>query len=473
MSVKQHIRFLTLAVLLSWTTTVLAQRSTMNSVSAHLSYVMNIENAKAEVINNNVVVSLQILALQDVPARQSVILVPELQDTLSERYVSYPVIYINSRNQQIFYEREISRYITDAYAVRKYHDKDLYIDYLRSVPYEPWMETAVLKLRALSCGCNISTPRGDEVLCRLRETKSDVILYPVFRVPTAEAEKVREEKGSAHLRFITNKWDIRPDYMNNPAELKKIYNTIDLVKNDPNVSIRRMTIEGYASPEGNLAHNQFLSENRTNSLRDYISNLGILGNLQIIASGNGENWVDFLEALKNHTYMPQYDKLMDIITSAADYDEKEAMMRRDAPEAFRYCLHNIFPSLRCTKYAVEYTVRPFTLDESEVIFETRPMNLSLNEIYRLAEKYSGNTERYEHIMQKASLLYPSDPYVNLTMAYLAINRKDAASAERYLQNVPDEWPEKRLNASIVSYLQGKLSGHEIYEIQNEYQKNHK
>lgn len=471
MSVKQQIIFLPLAIFLFWTTTVFAQQSTMNSVSAHLSYVMNIENAKVEVINNNVVVSLQILARQDVPARQSVILVPELQDTVGDNYVNFPVIYINSRNQQIFYEREISRYITDAYAVRKYHDKDLYIDYLRSVPYEPWMETAVLKLRALSCGCNISTPRGDEVLCRLRETKSDVQLYPEFRVPVAEVEKVREEKGSAYLRFLTDKWDIRPDYMNNPEELKKIYATIDLVKNDPNVSIRRMTIHGYASPEGNLAHNQTLSENRTNSLRDYISNLGMFGNLKIIASGNGENWVDFIEALKHHKNMPQYDKLMSIVGSDIGYDEKEAMMRRDAPEAFRYCLDNIFPSLRCTKYAVEYTVRPFTLEESEEIFEKRPINLSLNEIYRLAEKYSDNAERYDQIMQKASLLYPSDPYVNLTMAYLAINRKDASSAERYLQNVPDEWPEKRLNMSIVSYLQGNISGHEIYEIQNEFRKN--
>lgn len=444
-----------------------AQHSQANMVSSNYDYILEVKKAAINIVDNKVVVALQLLAIQDVPARQSVILVPELQDTISERYVQFAPIYINSRNQQIFYERELHKYIDDAVALRKYNDKDLKIDYLRSVPYQRWMETSVLKLRKLSCGCNVSTERGEETLCRLRNSEPELRLTPAFRVPVAEAVKVREERGTAYLRFVVDKWDIRPDYMTNKAELDKINQTIDLVRNDPNVQIRKMTIDGYASPEGNVEHNMMLSVNRTNALREYLLNYGTLHNVNIEAKGMGENWKDFREVLYTDRNIPQVDKLRDILNSNADDDEKERMMRKEANEGFIYCVNNHFPKLRCTNYAVEYTVRPFTVEESEQIFETRPINLSLNEIYMLADKYKGNPERYNEIMSKASLIYPKDPYVNLTMASLAIKRKDANEAERLLKNVPD-WPEKQLNQFMIDYLRGKISRKDMQRIQEEY-----
>ena len=130
-------------------------------------------------------------------------------------------------------------------------------------------------------------------------------------------------------------------------------------------------------------------------------------------------------------------------------------MRRETPEGFSYVLKDGFPALRCTDYTVIYTVRPFTLEESERVFETRPVNLNLSEIYRLAGKYAHNEEKYYSIIRKAYMLYPNDSYINLTMAYLAIKKGEADEASEYLSKVND-CPEKTMNEGIVAFLKNDL-----------------
>ncbi len=421
-------------------------------------YILNIDRSTLAVVDSNVVVSLQMTAVQDVPAAQSVIISPELIDTTSLRKAELPLIFLNSRNQQIYFERDLKNEYPDALALRKKKGKDLKIDYIRTVKYEPWMKNAVLKVRKLSCACDRRKDRGEEIVAAFEKEPEKIIinLYPAYLLPPADnSVKVREEKGQAFLRFVVNKWDIRPDYMTNPAELQKIHNSVNVVKNDSDVTIRKMTIEGYASPEGRESHNIMLSENRTNALKEYLQRTGIVRNIPLQASGKGENWIGFTNALRSDKTIPQREKLLSIANSSISADEKERKMRATAGEGYNYVLKNLFPKLRCTNYTVIYTVRPFTLEESERVFETRPINLNLNEIYRLADKYAKDKEKYYSIIRKAYMLYPNDTYINLTLACLALKRQNADEAVEYLKKVKD-CPEKTLNQGIIAYLKGDM-----------------
>lgn len=436
--------------------TVVASNLSIDSETKPMKYdyLLKINSSAIAVVDSNVVVSLQMTALQDVPTAQSVILSPELIDTTTNRQVDFPLIFINSRNQHIYYNRELKDEYPDAMELLKKKGKNLKIDYLRSVKYEPWMKNAVLKVRKLSCACNRMKDRGEEFLDGFEKEKPEIKLFPVYLLPPADkGDKVREEKGSAYLCYVVNKWDILPNYMDNPVELQKIYNSVNYVKSDSDVTITRMTIEGYASPEGSYSHNVMLSENRTQALKDYLKKTGIAKDVRMVASGKGENWKGFLEYLNKNYDIPQRSILLRIANSSISEDEKENRMRAEAPQGYKYCLDNCFPSLRCTNYTVVYTVRPFTLEESERIFETRPINLSLNEIYRLADKYASNETKYYEIIRKAYLLYPNDSYINLTMAYLAIKKGEADEAAGYLEKVND-CPEKILNEGLVAYLKG-------------------
>ena len=434
---------------------MLAQQPATRQISPTMDYVIKVEDATIKEMGGKVVVALNLNAIQDVPARQSVVLVPELVDTLTGRSFSFPYIYINSRNQQIFFDRELKKIFPDAEAAQKKKGKNLAISYLRYAEYEEWMRNSVLKLQKMSCGCNVFNKRGSEYLCSFTNEQPVIKLYPVFRIPKPETVKTRQEKGSAYLCYRINRTEIDPAYMTNPQELQKINNTIHLVKNDPNVEIQDMSIVGYASPEGEENRNMQLSVDRTESLRQYLNAKGIISSSKVKASSNGENWKGFVAYLNSHFEVPHRSTLLSIATSQAGQDEKEALMKKRAAEGFNYCLKHCFPSLRCTEYAVTYIVRAFTLEESEKIFETRPINLSLNEIYMLAGKYSDNHQKYMSIMRKAYLLFPKDECINLTMAYLSIERGLAEDAEEYLKKVSD-CPEKTMNMSLVYYLKGDM-----------------
>ena len=429
-----------------------------NKTGPKYEYVMKVDRSAVAVVDSNLVVSLQLTAIQDIPFSQSVVIAPEIIDTTSLRKVELPLIFVNSRNQQIYFERDLKSEFPEALALQKKNGENLQISYLRTVQYEPWMQNAVLKLQKKSCACRDWIDRGEEIVAAFpKEEKEPVIqLFPVYLLPPADKSvKLREEKGSAYLNFVVNRWDILPDYMNNPVELQKIHNSVNIVKNDSNVTIRKMTIEGYASPEGTNPHNIMLSEKRTDALRQYLLRAGLVKGIRMEARGMGENWDGLLKELRKDNYIPQRDKLLSIATMTMNLDEKELRMRKEAPEGYAFVLKNIYPSLRCTNYTVEYTVRPFTVEESEVVFETRPINLNLNEIYKLADKYANNETKYYSIIRKAYLLYPQDSYINLTMAYLSLKKNDADEAAEYLSKV-NACPEKTMNEGLVAYLKGDL-----------------
>ena len=127
-------------------------------------YVMRTNRSALAVVDSNVVASFHVTAIQDVPAMQSVVLAPELVDTVTMRKVELPQVFINSRNQQIYFERYLKDEYPDAIALRKKNGKDLDIDYLRSVKYEPWMDNAVLKLKKQSCACSNPQDRGEMIV---------------------------------------------------------------------------------------------------------------------------------------------------------------------------------------------------------------------------------------------------------------------------------------------------------------------
>lgn len=444
-----------LSILLPVTATAGRQKDTVKPINE---YVMTVNRSAMAVVDSNVVVSLQMTAFQDVPPMQMVVLAPVLIDTVTLRNVEFPLVFLNSRGQQIYFERYLQKEYPDAIALRKKRGENLEIDYLRTTKYESWMDNAVLKLQKKSCACNNMKDRGEEIVAcfEKEEIVPEIKLYPVYLIPPADNEvKVREERGSAFLCFEVNKWEIKPDYMNNPEELMKIHNSVNLVRNDSDVTIRKMTIEGYASPEGPDDRNLMLSEKRTEALRQYLEATRIAKNIRVEASGKGENWDGFLNCLKNKFEIPQREKLLSIAVSNLTNDEKETQMRRETPEGFSYVLRNEFPALRCTNYTVIYTVRPFTLEESERVFETRPINLNLSEIYKLADKYAQNEEKYYSIIRKAYMLYPNDSYINLTMAYLAIKKGDAEAAAEHLSKVND-CPEKTMDEGLVAYLTGDV-----------------
>ena len=192
----------------------------------------------------------------------------------------------------------------------------------------------------------------------------------------------------------------------------------------------------YASPDGGYANNDKLSRNRTQALKDYLTSVYPIDQKLIKVAATAEDWEGTAEYIA-HNDIPQKDIALSIINSSLQPDAKEKALKRKAPEAHRFLLQNVWPGLRRTDYTIEYDVKAFNLEEAKKVIKTRPQKLSLQEMYMVANSLPKGSNEYNNVFETAVKLFPEDKLANLNAAYIAIERGDKVSAEKYLKKVGD------------------------------------
>ena len=404
-------------------------------------------------MGESLVVSMQVDITRQIPSNESVILVPQLSDSL-DNFIQLPAIYVNGRKQHIFFQRETGRQEKDYEELRRRNDRKQSVHYLRSIPFTHWMKHASLHLIEKECGCGVPRHTDSTYLTRLNMLP-DIHPHVAFITPQMEERKLREESGRAYLDFPLNETIIYPEYRNNPAELAKIKRSIDLIKNDTNVVISHIDIHGYASPEGPYSNNERLARERTQTLKDYVCSQYSFNDTLFTTHYTPEDWDGFIKLLTD-TVISHREELLHIAESKNSPDEKERKIRKRYPEEFRFILQHWFPGLRHSDYTIHYVVRPFTVEQAKQVFQSNPKNLSIEEMFRIARTYPAGSPEYNKIFMTAVLLNPEHPVANLNAACILLSQGDTKGVSLYLDKA-DETPEKTLLQGIMQMLNGNYT----------------
>ena len=260
---------------------------------------------------------------------------------------------------------------------------------------------------------------------------------------------MREAKGSAFIDFPVNRTEIYEDYRQNPVELQKIRNTIDLVKNDADTRITAVTIKGYASPEGPYDNNVRLAKGRTETLKEYVRKQYDFPADLLATSYEPEDW-EGLERFVESSDLKNREGILTLIRGDLAPDAKDAKIKSTYPEEYAYLLKNVYPALRHSDYAVEYEVRAYTdVEEIKRLLKTQPQKLSLSEMYLAAEGMEQGSDEYNEVFEIAVRMFPEDDTANLNAANSAMGRGDMKNAERYLAKAGD--------SAQVAYARGVLA----------------
>lgn len=268
--------------------------------------------------------------------------------------VALAPIYINGRAQEIRMQRGSYTIPEGAVSVRRHNGTAQTIDYDVTVPYKTWMNRAALDVTEDLCGCG--KPENNDTIS-LRPYRKLVKL-------SALPVNTHEETGQAYVSFPINRDVILPRFRNNEQELSKILHTIDLVKQDSNVSITGVTIHGYSSPDGSYAHNADLANRRSKALAEYVSKLYSFDPSVCHFTSTPEDWDGFLKQLNDGMLDNKTKFALDIATnSKLTPDEKEARLHNGDRATVRKIWNDLFPLLRRSDYTVTYTVSPFSAEE--------------------------------------------------------------------------------------------------------------
>ena len=419
--------------------TCLMEAATCSSAMAQTvaSGAVTIDNVQTNVENKRVDVAFRLnLNNLKLKAEQQLILTPLLAAD-GDTTALQPII-INGRSQQIRMQRagKLDAKNTNGeqpIVVLRKNGTEQSINYRQSVERIRPVEADQLQVLAAQdlCGCG-DLKNQDRTLITTIDNLGAWMPALAFVKPAAEARKQRAEKGEAYLSFRVNKTDIVVDLFDNSRELAKIMKTIDVVREDKNVEITGINIHGFASPDGPYANNERLARERAASLKNYVANLYPINAKLFSSNSTPEDWDGFRRKVQQSN-LANKEEIIKISNSSLAPDDKDKRIRQLYPHDYAVIMSDIYPRLRHSDYTVSYTVRPFSVEEAKQILKTRPQQLSLQEMFLVAQTMEPGSTEFNEVFDIAVRMFPDDPTANLNAACADLQRRYIASAEKHLQ----------------------------------------
>ena len=391
---------------------------------------------------DNITVNMDIdISNITVGADETIILTPMIEK--NGKSLDLPAVEIMGRREWIHFLRDGEKTITSDpfYAERiakraeRKEGKKQSVAYSTNVNFEEWMRGATVRMKEGSCGCNPQIiALGDNDLGRFVQE----IYYPQYVVsfiePDPEPIKVRDESLTAYINFYVDKYNIVEKYMNNESELASVINSIEKVNDDKDLTITSITIEGWASPEATEWHNQTLSQNRANSLANYIADKTGIERERIEAVGRGEDWTGLKREVEGKPQLLEQKTVLAIIDEEGlTLDQKDKKLKDLKPATiYQRLLNELYPRLRRNDYRIVYEVRNFNLEEARALVNSDPRKLSVSELYKVAGSYERGSKEYNKVMEVAAKTYPIVVAAAVNQAAIQLANKDYDGALKTL-----------------------------------------
>ena len=388
-----------------------------------------------------------ILDQLDVPSNRYRAFTPIIRSRNGDQETRLKTLIVSGRRQNIVFERDgiDELYADNCDNIRRMNDAPQTYSYTDAIDREAWHKNADVVVEADLCGCGDKMKNQEYPLATLKEINPWELIELANQEPNPE-KPMRELHGSAYITFVVDRWEMKPDYMDNRRELRKITDTLDIMVADKNITVNTIKIHGWASPESPYNHNHMLATNRAKSLTEWLrKNYNLPATAFAPAEATPENWIGLREAIEKMgtDELPHKDDiyndvrnllLKDSIVVARTADATEAGIKRRFPQEYQYLLKNVYPGLRRSDYEITFNIRQFnTIEECLDIYRTKPHQLSKHELWRVAQTMQPFTDEYNRVMQTSLNFYPDDEAVNLNLANVALSQHDVLKAQTLLE----------------------------------------
>ena len=419
---------------------------------------VSVENIQVARTSEKTLLTMDFILDQlDVPSNRYRAFTPVIRSKDGQHEQRLKTLIISGRRQNIVFERDgiDPLYVDNCDNIRRLNGQPQRYEYADAVANQPWHRNADVFVECDLCGCGDLMKNEQAFLASLLPPDPYDLILLTDVVPDPY-KPTRELHGTAFINFVVNKWEMRPDYMNNRAELRKITDTLDIMVRDKNVTVKQIKIHGWASPESPYEHNRMLATNRAKSLTDYVRQMYSLPiNVFAPAEATPENWEGLRKAVveMDRAYLPHRQEILDLIDDTTiDPDPKEQKLKKLYPDEYKYLYENVYPHLRRSDYEIQFDIRNFTLDEAKEVYKVRPYQLSLRELWDVAHTFPEGSDEYNRCLQTAVNQYPDSAAALINLANVAIRQKDMLKAETLLQRAGDSAEADQARA-VVAIIQ--------------------
>ncbi|MDE6402769.1 MAG: hypothetical protein K2K86_03055, partial [Muribaculaceae bacterium] len=251
-------------------TIALGMLAVLSAAAADVSF-PGVANLTSGRVASNYVVTMDIDPAGIKPGRdKELIITPVLRSDSGNDSIVMPAVRVSGRNRYFSHLRNHD--LPAGERMLEAGSRELF-SYRYETPWQPWMNQSDLDFNRATCNCcDAPVAQGPQLIARHDYRDPSMPLAPLYIALTGDSTIVIEAQGQAFVDFVVNRTELKPDYRGNRAEIDKIIKSIDVVAQDPDAIITRITIKGFASPEGSYSNNVRLAMGRTQTLKEYVSN---------------------------------------------------------------------------------------------------------------------------------------------------------------------------------------------------------
>ena len=243
-------------------------------------------------------------------------------------------------------------------------------------------------------------------------------------------------------------------------EIKSMLANIKANSKDTAIVFKGVTVEAYASPDGELSKNENLADNRAKSASNIVKRQ--LSRYRVKASkvdsfytltGKGEDWDGFKEKMQASD-IEDKQLIIRVLEMYSDPAKREAEIK-NLSETYTEVKNKVLPPLRRSQIALSMERVGRTDEQIQAQYAADPSVLNVEEVLYSATLTNDLDEKLA-IYTKASELYTSDwrPVNNMGYIYLLQNKLGEAESNFNKANTIESTPVIMNNIGVIAHLKG-------------------
>ena len=273
-------------------------------------------------------------------------------------------------------------------------------------------------------------------------------------------QRIINEKYAADIMFLINQANIRANQLNTDAMVELRKEIINAAGADNKV-IEELNIKSYASPDGGMAINERLAENRekntTSYLKDQLKKDKITEFGELTAQFTPEDWEGF-QKLVSQSNIQDKDLILSVLSMYKDPERREREIR-NLSNVFEQLADQILPQLRYSRITASINVIGKSDAEISNLAATNPQALNVEELLYAATLTDDNEARMK-IYDTAVRLFPNDyrTWNDLGMTqYIDGDYKAAEASFKKAASLAGSNNEPSMNLGLIELVNGNYS----------------
>ncbi|MGV3638527.1 MAG: tetratricopeptide repeat protein, partial [Flavobacteriales bacterium] len=281
--------------------------------------------------------------------------------------------------------------------------------------------------------------------------------------------RITDHSQDATLNYLVNASNVRPTELKD-ADIKAMADFIKTMKANPNIVAKNVSIDAWASPEGELSKNENLADDRAKSAKAWAKgelvrakNDSAKADAFYTLNARGEDWEGFKRAMQASSTVPDKELVLRVLEMYPDLTKREEEIKNMAA-TYKEIGDEILPQLRRSEVKMNNQRIGKTDAQLTEMSRTAPDSLNVEELL-FAATLTNDLNEQLRIYKETERVHPTDHRAsnNVGYVYMLQNKLDEAAAQFTKANSIQENPISTNNLGVVARLKGdRKKASELY-----------